>query len=170
MFVAKVGDKVQRPLGYRGHGVVHTVTEVFRDGWFNHNNGLTTGDHLGTGGCHPQYWELVMPTTCRVTKHKEEYRAKIRPLNEAVHRANDPATSKGKRKVNKYEQAVLNALSQGGAVEGMTGKEIAAYHDLPLNCITPRFAPLRRKGLLKAKRDAMGQVEKRDKQIVWVLA
>ena len=65
---------------------------------------------------------------------------------------------------------MLNALSQGGAVEGMTGKEIAAYHDLPLNCITPRFAPLRRKGLLKAKRDAMGQVEKRDKQIVWVLA
>jgi hypothetical protein len=33
----------------------------------------------------------------------------------------------------------------------------------PLNCITPRFAPLRRKGLIKDS----GQ--RRDKQIVWVL-
>ena len=75
-------------------------------------------------------------------------------------RANDPATSKGKRKVNKYEQAVLFALS----LNGRTGKEIAERSGHPLNCITPRFAPLRRKGLIK------DSGIKRDKQIVWVLA
>ena len=78
-------------------------------------------------------------------------------------RANDPATSKGKRKVNKYEQAVLTELT-GFLTYGRTGKEIAAATDHPLNCITPRFAPLRRKGLIK------DSGIKRDKQIVWVLA
>ena len=82
-------------------------------------------------------------------------------------RANDPATSKGKRKVNKYEQAVLTMLN-GGHYEprpqGGTGKEIAQATGHPLNCITPRFAPLRRKGLIK------DSGIKRDKQIVWVLA
>jgi hypothetical protein len=77
-------------------------------------------------------------------------------------RANDPATSKGKRKVNKYEQAVLNSLRF--TKEGRTGKEIASDEEHPLNCITPRFAPLRRKGLIK------DSGERRDKQIVWVLA
>lgn len=75
-------------------------------------------------------------------------------------RANDPATSKGKRKVNKYEQAVLACLASGPK----TGKEITAICGFPLNCITPRFAPLRRKGLIK------DSGTKRDKQIVWVLA
>ena len=79
-------------------------------------------------------------------------------------RKNDPATSKGNKRVNRYEHAVLNVLSQGGAAAGMTGKEIARYHDVPLNCITPRFAPLRRKGLIK------DSGVRRDKQIVWVLA
>lgn len=82
-------------------------------------------------------------------------------------RSNDPATSKGKRKVNKYEQAVL-AIMNGGYYEprpqGWTGKELAAESGHPLNCITPRFAPLRRKGLIK------DSGIKRDKQIVWVLA
>lgn len=85
-------------------------------------------------------------------------------------RSNDPTTSKGKRKVNKYEQAVLDCL-QGGA---MNGKEIARFTEHPLNCITPRFAPLRRKGLIKALKvevgRGVGQLVKRDKQIVWVLA
>ena len=81
-------------------------------------------------------------------------------------RANDPATSKGKRKVNKYEQAVLDTLRMGadsGKPDGFTGKDIAAFTEHPLNCITPRFAPLRRKGLIK------DSGTKRDKQIVWVL-
>lgn len=82
---------------------------------------------------------------------------KSRPLS----RANDLATSKGKRKVNKYEQAVLSFLACNP--DG-TGKEIASGMREPLNCITPRFAPLRRKGLIK------DSGIKRDKQIVWVLA
>jgi hypothetical protein len=60
-------------------------------------------------------------------------------------RSNDPATSK----VNKYEQAVLDTLRMGadsGKPEGFTGKDIATFTGHPLNCITPRFAPLRRKG------------------------
>lgn len=76
-------------------------------------------------------------------------------------RANDPVTSKGKRKVNKYEEEVLAQLSIVGP---STGKEIASLSQQPLNCITPRFAPLRRKGLIK------DSGIKRDKQIVWVLA
>ncbi len=76
-------------------------------------------------------------------------------------RTNDPATSKGKRKVNKYEQSVLAYLSLYRE-DGGTGKEIAGKHTA-LNCITPRLAPLRRKGLIKDS----GQ--RRDKQIVWVL-
>lgn len=117
-------------------------------------------------------FEKVLPTICRVTKHKEEYRDKIRPLNEAVHRANDPATSKGKRKVNKYEQAVLDILKGLYKGQGYTGKQIASLTGHPLNCITPRFAPLRRKGLIAPLySEGYGHpVVKRDKQIVWVLA
>jgi hypothetical protein len=83
-------------------------------------------------------------------------------------RTNDPATSKGKRKVNKYEQAVLACLSATAnlpaeADRGWTGKELAIDTKHPLNCITPRCAPLHRKGLIKD----CGQ--RRNKQIVWVL-
>lgn len=96
-----------------------------------------------------------------------EYVGKVqesRPLS----RANDPATSKGRRKVNKYEQAVLDSLYEG---QGYTGKEIASLTGHPLNCITPRFAPLRRKGLIAPLYSGgYGHpVVKRDKQIVWVL-
>ena len=76
-------------------------------------------------------------------------------------RTTDPVTSKGKRKVNKYEEAITQYLCVGCAA---TGKEIAAATGHPLNCITPRFAPLRRKGLIK------DSGVKRDKQIVWVRA
>lgn len=85
----------------------------------------------------------------------------------SLNRANDPTTSKGNRKGNKYEQDVLDVLRcepHGPLKLGLTGKEIACYADSPLNCITPRFAPLRRKGLIK------DSGVKRDKQIVWVLA
>lgn len=97
----------------------------------------------------------------------------------ATARSTDPATSKGERKVNKYEQTVLAYLASYPA--GLVGKEIAGMSDTPLNCITPRFAPLRRKGLIKAAtkfvkgatvgyEGARFEVVKRDKQIVWVLA
>lgn len=79
-------------------------------------------------------------------------------------RSTDPATSKGKRRVNKYEQAVLSILNGLYEGQGYTGKQIATLTGHPLNCITPRFAPLRRKGLIK------DSGLRRDKQIVWVLA
>lgn len=90
-------------------------------------------------------------------------------------RSNDPAASKGKKRVNKYEQAVLDSLGvpiqqtgpgtmQGVSPVSRTGKEIAALTGHPLNCITPRFAPLRRKGLIR------DSGSRRDKQIVWMLA
>ncbi len=87
-------------------------------------------------------------------------------------RATDPATSKGKRKVNKYEQAVLDILRGLYKGQGYTGKQIASLTGHPLNCITPRFAPLRRKGLIAPLySEGYGHpVVKRDKQIVWVLA
>lgn len=81
-------------------------------------------------------------------------------------RKNDPATSKGKKRVNKYELCTLEIVGRNpvtGAA-GATGKEIATLSGFPLNCITPRFAPLRRKGLIK------DSGVRRDKQIVWVLA
>lgn len=82
-------------------------------------------------------------------------------------RSNDPATSKGKRRINKYEQAVLDVLDESEF--GMTGKEIAERTGHPLNCITPRFAPLRRKNKIEPM-EMRGKFVKRDKQIVWVLA
>lgn len=87
-------------------------------------------------------------------------------------RSTDPVTSKGKRRVNKYEQAVLDVLDcepHGPQNVGLTGKEMAVYTGHPLNCITPRFAPLRRRGLIQPK-TVDGNIVKRDKQIVWVLA
>lgn len=88
-------------------------------------------------------------------------------IPKATSRSNDPATSKGKRRINKYEQAVLETLAMDAklsAPTGFTGKDIAAFTELPLNSITPRLAPLRRKGLIK------DSGLRRDKQIVWVLA
>lgn len=95
------------------------------------------------------------------------------PVSEALSvRSTDPVTSKGKRRVNKYEQAILNLLDcepHGPQNAGLTGKEMAVYTGHPLNCITPRFAPLRRRGLIQPKM-VDGNIVKRDKQIVWVLA
>jgi len=79
-------------------------------------------------------------------------------------RSTDPATCRGKAKVNKYEQAVLDILSGLYQGQGYTGKQIATLTGHPLNCITPRFAPLCRKGKIK------DSGERRDRQIVWVLA
>lgn len=91
--------------------------------------------------CHEDYFELV-----------------VEPAPTA--RSTDPASSKGKRRVNKYEEAVLRYLIAHGTG---TGKEIAAVEQEPLNCITPRFAPLRRRNLIK------DTGVRKDKQIVWGL-
>jgi hypothetical protein len=150
----KVGDRVVRkPDHYRGlwsrHSVKaglaidaeHAVEEVLPAGWVRVMGRVWS----------PLFMELVPTVT-------------------PTARSNDPATSKGKRKVNKYEQAVLSELETDKLLArspdalGLTGKEIALRSGHPLNCVTPRFAPLRRKGLIK------DSGTKRDKQTVWVLA
>lgn len=145
----KVGDKVRR-IGFDNSctdkggklwlmppGSLWVVEACSPRGW------LTLAGFPFPNGSDSRYFELVekAPTS----------------------RSTDPATSKGKRKVNKYEQAVLDYLKKHGE-EGGTGKSIASETFMPLNCITPRFAPLRRKGLIK------DSGIKHDKQIVWVLA
>lgn len=137
-------------------GSVHKVTEVGHDGWLG-----VEGFYSGRAVSNCKYFVAAQGSEVPTA------------------RANDPATSKGKRRVNKYEQAVLNSLA--GRVDGMTGKGIAYDTGHPLNCLTPRFAPLRRKGLIKpltkfidgatvGEGQATIEVVKRDKQIVWVLA
>lgn len=143
--VFKTGDKIKWVRGTRGTATtvdwVYTVESY--DGCYVTLVGLP-GQWYAAG------FELAVP---KVTQP-------------APVRANDPATSSGKRKVNKYEQAVLDLLNcepHGPQNLGLTGKEMAIYTGHPLNCITPRFAPLRRKGLIK------DSGMRRDKQTVWVL-
>ena len=153
----KVGDKVRcidasdlgMLMGNLRHGTIHEVSY--------YGPGRTAGSGImyvrvsdSSGNWLPERFELAEPR--RMEAHKEAYRKAAR--------ANDHTTSKGKRKVNKYEQAVLDVLA--GAHH--TGKAIAAVSGQPLNSITPRFSPLRRKGLIK------DSGVRRDKQIVWVLA
>lgn len=154
----KVGDRVaavhNRNIYYTA-GSVGTVVEVCYDGdylvEFDRSHGVRVDFEGGTTWRVSEVTQEAEPAQSRrMEAHKEEYRA----------RANDPATSKGKRKVNKYEEEVLAQLSLIGP---STGKEIASLSQQPLNCITPRFAPLRRKGLIK------DSGVRRDKQIVWVL-
>lgn len=146
----------------RCHGCVHFNPAEPRMDNCNTVNGVKQVDDNTCFGDDISYiWKAapkeLAPVTCKVSAHKAEYRA----------RSNDPATSKGKRKVNKYEQAVLGCLAAMSVVpmyNGATGRQIAKFTAHPLNCITPRFAPLRRKGLIK------DSGVRRDKQIVWCLA
>lgn len=143
----KVGDKVRRikeanycawggrALETLDVGSVVTVTEVF-------DNMLTVTGFSAQAGSHERYFELVVEAA-------------------PTARSTDPASSKGKRRINRYEEAVLRYLIAHGTG---TGKDIAACEREPLNCITPRFAPLRRRNLVKDT----GQ--RKDKQIVWGLA
>lgn len=152
----KVGDKVRRTANHNTWAAMHKGSEWVVAG-VKVDKGtvrLTFDDQPQFSVFHASMYELIQeaPQPRRMEAHKEEYRA----------RATDPATSKGKRKVNKYEEAVMRLVSVTEL--GWTGKEIAEQSGHPLNCITPRFAPLRRKGLIK------DSGVKRDKQIVWVLA
>lgn len=143
----KVGDKVKRQVGCSiaermVAGSVWEVSDIdIKGGWLN----VKDSPYMGAMSrpFDVNGFDLVEAPTSRT---------------------NDPATSKGKRKVNKYEQAVLDILKGLYEGQGYTGKQIASLTGHPLNCITPRFAPLRRKGLIK------DSGIKRDKQIVWVLA
>jgi hypothetical protein len=91
----------------------------------------------------------------------------------ALARTTDPQTSHdaaakvGGGKLQDLILATLQAwrdkdLAAGEAVSGGTGKELADHTGRPLNSITPRFAALRRMGLIHAS-------GRRDKQIVWKL-
>lgn len=108
----------------------------------------------------------------------EDYRGssafeKLIPLRYGAARKLDPQTSKDAAKNvggGKLIDLIFLALQEEEALSkhkqreplGMTGKALAGYLDKPLNSITPRFAQLRRKGLIHA-------AGKRDKQIVWKL-
>ena len=138
----KVGDLITRPAGHKYAGVVRTVSEVFPYGAFNYANSLIDDYSVG-GGCLPEFWERV-------------------PASAPTARVLDPSTSKGKRKASRYAEAVVFLL--GMNPNGLTGKQMAELSGFQLNCITPRFAPLRRKGLISDSGN------RRDKQIVWVKA
>ena len=149
----KVGDKV---LCLEGWG------DMFKTG-----KEYTVGDHSKYAGePDPRTYVYVL---CGAGILRGMLQRRFELVQAApTSRATDPATSKGKRKVNKYEQAVLSCLASGPK----TGKEMVAICGFPLNCITPRFAPLRRKGLIAPLySEGYGHpIVKRDKQIVWVLA
>lgn len=166
----KVGDRVRRTTSHLTWEAMHEGSE-----WVVAGVEVVGGTVKLTFAGQPPHavsygslFELIEEPAQlrRMEAHKEEYRAAAR--------ANDPATSKGKRKVNKYEQAVLDTLANTyfDKALGATGKEIASHTGHPLNCITPRFAPLRRKGLIAPLySEGYGHpIVKRDKQIVWVLA
>jgi hypothetical protein len=153
----KVGDKVRVVIEHAllDPDVIHEVN-YYGPGTRPYTKGETYVGLVGnTGRWFPHRFKLVGAPTAR---------------------SNDPATSKGKRKVNKYEQAVLDCLAimaPDPMYKGATGKQIAKWSAHPLNCITPRFAPLRRKGLIKPWQVLVNgeyTTIKRDKQIVWVLA
>jgi hypothetical protein len=86
-------------------------------------------------------------------------------------RTSDPVTSKEAAATvsgGKLCDQILVALEANASVAadmavpdaGYTGKELAQLTGIPLNSVTPRFAQLRRKGLIHA-------IGKRDKQLVW---
>lgn len=86
------------------------------------------------------------------------------PVQHVSSRSNDPVTSKAAGKVKR--DSLRNRIKVLFTVHKYecTGHEIANYVDAPLNSVTPRLAELRREGKIKDS----GQ--RRDKQIVWVLA
>jgi hypothetical protein len=94
----------------------------------------------------------------RMEEHKAAYRANDRDTAVAAAGLLTPTLSAKEHTV--YEQ--IRAASR--YADGATGKEIAQATGLNLNTVTPRFAPLQRKGCIKDS----GQ--RRDRQIVWVAA
>ena len=148
----KVGDKVVRLAACQSgwacsawpHGdKVMTVTGL--------RYGHVVLDDDYTGGWREEKFELVQ----------------VEPVVEHTYRANDPTTSVAAGKVKRTSLrdrvwAVMTTCAYGA--KGYTGKELAASCTAPLNSVTPRLAELRRADKIKDS----GQ--RRDKQIVWVLA
>ena len=82
---------------------------------------------------------------------------------QALARRSDPQTSHEAArsvKVNVLESYVLHALKMNP--QGLTASEIAEKTGHPLNTISPRTAPLQRKGFIK------DSGTRRDRKIVWV--
>ena len=78
---------------------------------------------------------------------------------EAHARASDPETSKDSaRKVSRstLEAVVLGVIRARGPI---TSHEIADYLEVPLVAVSPRIAPLRRKGLVKGGAIRDGRTE-----------
>jgi hypothetical protein len=97
------------------------------------------------------------------TFHYEDFIKKAEAVPNA--RRNDPATSKAaaaKAPRVSLGQKVLDLLGTY-APAGLTGEEISTRLNARLNSVTPRFAELRRHGLIEEN-------GKRSGQIVWVLA
>lgn len=146
-----VGDKVRRKPEFRTEGgwsfggQLLTVTQV-EGAW------IETDESLGSGFAHRFDLVEAAPTA---------------PVVEHTSRANDPATSvaAGKVKRTSLREKVWVAMTTTAFVgNGLTGHELAKVVDAPLNSVTPRLAELRRAEKIKDS----GQ--RRDKQIVWVLA
>lgn len=91
---------------------------------------------------------------------------------QAFARSSDPVTShaaaaKTTRVVNHLEAEVYEAIKVAGA-RGATWDELGASTGIDKASISPRFKPLRTKMLIRAARDADGNLIKRDGQIAWV--
>ena len=125
--------------------------------------GYTQEIHLEGGGQHVWWYgdrfatltSMSTGPTPRMEDHK------------AAHRANDRDTAVAAATcladLSNKEARVLEAIRMA-VFTGMTGKQIAASTGIALNTVTPRLAPLRRRGCIKDS----GQ--RRDRQIVWVRA
>ena len=88
-----------------------------------------------------------------------------------AHRNTDPETSvKAAKSVNatKLEGQVLDQLLASKYVLGLTSEEVALCLNREFDCITPRFAPLLRKGLIE--KSGITRKGKSGKgRIVWIL-
>lgn len=81
-----------------------------------------------------------------------------------AYRYSDPETSKEAAlavKVNRLEQLFVEQLAK--YPEGLTAFQVSILCDVPLNSISPRTAPLKRKGKI------YDSGERRDGKIVWKL-
>ena len=145
----QVGDKVRRKAEYQGNSWTCGDRMLTITGLSNYA-GADWLDFSGLAhGGFASRFELV---------------ESIAPVVEHTARANDPATSVAAGKVKRDSlRNRIKVLFSHHKYE-CTGHEIANLIEAPLNSVTPRLAELRRAGKIKDS----GQ--RRDKQIVWVLA
>lgn len=91
------------------------------------------------------------------------------PAFPAAARATDPDTSQAAARsldIQPMQREILIALHHNPG--GLTGTQLAEATNLSLNTVTPRFAPLQRKGLIRDSGQRRPGPSGR-RQIVWVL-